>query len=216
MVIQTTTTLLSARQNSPELRTMMKKEVFETRSGSASTRDASQESDCENPELLLKRLIETGIFNDTAYSEIDSTYREIQHSNEQLAQPDCHEDDETMYEFITRIEGEVGSKWNDSQQLVDGSCIDNIEQWDENELLERQNDVDLSQIGDWDHNTAIHSSFYDIYPVSGQELAPANQAMPEDRGHLGYEQAQDWTGKYHDEPGVSDAEMAAFWRPNYF
>ncbi|KAF9774503.1 hypothetical protein IL306_007457 [Fusarium sp. DS 682] len=165
---------------------------------------------------LIENPVLDSIFFPTTYSEIDSNYREIQHSNEQLTQPDCRENDETMYEFIKRIEDEVGSKWNGSQQLAEDSCIDNIERCNENELLEMQNDVDLSQFSDWDHNAAVESSLHDLYSGSDQELTTGNQAMPEDCGDLGHEQAQGWTGKYNDEPGVSDAEMAAFWRPNYF
>ncbi|KAH7269875.1 uncharacterized protein BKA55DRAFT_682950 [Fusarium redolens] len=150
----------------------------------------------------------------TAYSETYSDDREIQHDKTQLIQPDYGEDGETIHEFIKRIEGEVSMKWDHSQQSIVSGCIDDIEECDEIEAFEMENNEHLLQCSDIERNATIQSSFHGIYSSSSQGPVSVNQAMAEDWGQLGYEQNQYWTGKYHDEHKVSDAEMVGFWRPN--
>ncbi|KAF4419489.1 hypothetical protein FACUT_11477 [Fusarium acutatum] len=146
----------------------------------------------------------------TVHSEIYSDDRDIQHDNRQLTQPDYCEDSETIQEFIKRIEGEVSMKWNNSQQSFGVGCISDIEECAKSELFEMDNSEDLSQCSDIEYDEAIQQSFHGIFSSRDQGSVSADQALAEDWEHSGYEQSRYWTGKYHDEHGVSDAKMVGF------
>lgn len=158
---------------------------------------------------------DTAVFP-TVHSDIYSDHRDIQHDDRQLTQPDYYEDSETIQEFIKRVEGEVSMKWDNSQQSAGVGCISDIEECAKSESFEMDNGEYLSQCSDIDHDGAIQQSLHGIFSSFDQGSISTNQVMAEDWEHLGYEQSRYWTGKYHDEHGVSEAKMVGFWRPHHF
>ncbi|KAF5638284.1 uncharacterized protein FTJAE_5385 [Fusarium tjaetaba] len=152
----------------------------------------------------------------TVHSKIYSDHRDMQHDKRQLTQPDYCEDSETFQEFINRIEGEVGMKWDNSQQSVGVGCVSDIKECAKSESFEMDNSEDLSQCSDIEYDEPIRQSLHGIVSSFDQGSVSANQVMAEDWEHTGYEQSRYWGRNCHNEHGVSDAKMVGFWRPNHF
>ncbi|KAF4444337.1 hypothetical protein F53441_11149 [Fusarium austroafricanum] len=152
----------------------------------------------------------------TAYSEIYPPHNETRYDKAPSRQPYNYDDDETIHEFINRIEAEVSSRWDESQQLVGDSIINGTEEYNEDEFLGVHNEPNRLQNINSGHREEMQPSLYDMYVWPHQGPALESQTVPEYWNISGYRQDGHSTGRPHDESGASDVKMAAFWRPNRF
>jgi hypothetical protein len=152
----------------------------------------------------------------TAYSDM-YTIQDKAHGNTQLARPYYNHDDETMQQFIDRIEGEASSRWDEPHQVVDGSFIDGIEDFAESEFKRAQDGSDTFPRGDLGYGKMTRPASHNVYPDLYCEPT-IERSQYESVYWRNSDNEQDYhfasrTDRGFDSP---EPEMIAFWRPNRF
>ncbi|SPJ79203.1 uncharacterized protein FTOL_07594 [Fusarium torulosum] len=153
----------------------------------------------------------------TAYSDMYTIQGEAHGGNTQLARPYYNHDDETMQQFIERIEGEAGSRWDEPHEVFDGSFIDGIDNFAETEFKRAQDGSDTFPRGDLGYGEitrpASHNVYPDLYcdPTIERPQYESVYWRNSDNG-----QDYHFAGRADRRFDSPEPEMLAFWRPNRF
>ncbi|KAI6770133.1 hypothetical protein HG530_004762 [Fusarium avenaceum] len=228
--------------------------------GLMASAEVAQTSDSESPEVTLKRLIETGIFDGTgilnktanqiiqqnsinssnldprgnsnsppnqdkgvladpsmgaAYSDMYTIQDERHGCNTQLSRQHDNHDDETIQQFIERIEGEASSRWEEPHKVVDGSFMDDIEDSGESESKRAQDGSDTFLRGDLGYSEiaqhASHNAYPDLYcePTIERPQYEPVYGRKSDNEH-------DYHFACRTDRGFDclEPDLPTFWRPN--
>ncbi|KAJ4271801.1 hypothetical protein NW762_000507 [Fusarium torreyae] len=150
------------------------------------------------------------------YPEMYYTQHGKQDDNIPLAESYDNHNDETMHEFIERMEGEAISRWDEPHQFLDDQYIGSTADLLEDEFSILPNEPNLLEDSD--------SELYRVTDPIWDVLWPGHQSEPtihDLQPLLGYRRSSDNQG-YHSagciigEPSWSEVEMPGFWRPNRF
>ncbi|KAF4999278.1 hypothetical protein FGRMN_2572 [Fusarium graminum] len=145
-----------------------------------------------------------------------SFYDDRQGESTPVAQSYCN-NNQTMQEFIERIENEASWRWSGSRQTSNGHYVNGIENIAESEFP-----------GVQDSHDALQGSNLEYYEASGSGLQTMRvgfnhepnferfQRELENWRNLDNQQGHHSSNRTDRELDVSELEMLAFWRPNHF
>lgn len=153
----------------------------------------------------------------TAYSDIYTIQDKGYDGNTQLSRQHDNHDDETMQQFIERIEEEASSRWEEPHRVVDSSFMDDIEYSGESESKRAQDGSDTFLRGDLGYSEITQRASHNVYPDLYCEPTierPQHEPVYGRKSDNG----QDYHFAYKTDRGFdsSDPDMLTFWRPNRF
>ncbi|KIL94971.1 hypothetical protein FAVG1_01902 [Fusarium avenaceum] len=153
----------------------------------------------------------------TAYSDMYTIQDERHGCNTQLSRQHDNHDDETIQQFIERIEGEASSRWEEPHKVVDGSFMDDIEDSGESESKRAQDGPDTFLRGDLGYSEiaqrASHNAYPDLYcePTIERPQYEPVYGRKSDNEH-------DYHFACRTDRGFAclEPDLPTFWRPNRF
>ncbi|KAH7256864.1 hypothetical protein BKA59DRAFT_507770 [Fusarium tricinctum] len=152
-----------------------------------------------------------------ACSDMYTIQDEEHGDNTQLARQYYNHDDETMQQFIERIEVEASSRWADPHQVVDGSFMDGIEDSGESEFKRVQDGSDTFPHRDLGYSEITRRASHNVYPDLYCEPTIERPQYEPVYGRKS-DNGQDYHFACRTDRGFdsSEPEILAFWRPNRF